>query len=203
LNRKRKIFILGILVLLLIAGGFFWWWKYYETPPEKWDEAKYSKPEDYEIIETPEGTFVENKKAGLSFKVPEGWRVEKEKYSDYVALLSPDAKEISFIIEDGCKIKAEVRYIKTTLQTIEQVLQKRHKNWGYMDTYEIIEVDKHKGLKNITGIETLKQHYIGVHIPVVGFFESKTYSLGVNSNFEDREICAQAFEQFLKTVSIK
>jgi len=68
LNKKIVIPII-IVVLILVGGGFFWW---------QWREIKGS-PDDYVIKETPEGKIVENKKAGLTVKVPEGW-IEEQFY---------------------------------------------------------------------------------------------------------------------------
>jgi len=62
---KKVIFSL-IVILILAGGGFFWW--------RQGREIKGS-PEDYVIKETAEGRFVENRKARLSIKAPEGWEV--------------------------------------------------------------------------------------------------------------------------------
>jgi len=202
LTGKKRFFILFIAISILLTGGFFYYWFFYETPPEKWDEAEYSKPEDYVVKKTLEGTIVENKKAGISFRVPDGWRVEKERYRDYIALFSPDAEEISFIVKSGCKIKIEGRYIKTSFKTVEKVLKKGHENWGYVDEYKIINVDEYKALRNITGIMALDQYYIGVHVPIKTIFKNRIYSFGLNSSFQDKERCAREFDQFLKTVLI-
>ena len=192
------------LICLILAGtAIFYYWEYYETPVEKWDEAEYSKPEHYIEKQTDKGILIENKKAGISFMVPSGWRVEKEKYLDYIALFSQGAEEESFIVKNGCKIKAEVRNIKVSLASIEQALRIGHKSWGDIDQYEIIVVGRHRALKNVTGITSLAQYYVGIHVPVKNMLGNKVYSFGVNANIQDQEECTQAFEQFLKTVVIK
>ena len=203
IKKRKRIFVSAIIILILVAGGFFYWWEFYETPPDKWHEAEYSPPEDYEIIETGDGVFVENKKAGLSFKVPDGWRVERERYGTSLVMYSQEAEEEkSFLMKKGCKIYGEVTYIKISLQVIEQGLRKRHETWGYIDEYEIVEVDHRDALKNTTGIISLSQQGVGIHIPVKGLFESKLYYLSLSSNIQDRKKCIQEFEEFLKTVSI-
>ena len=58
---KKKI-IIALVLILIALGGFFYWQN---------REIKGS-PDDYVIKETAEGIFVENKKAGLKVKSPEG-----------------------------------------------------------------------------------------------------------------------------------
>ena len=82
--KKQKLIILTIIILVLVGGGLFYWWQHREIK---------GSPEDYVIKETEEGKFVENKKAGLKVKVPEGWNVEKiEVMEGSVILYSPDAE---------------------------------------------------------------------------------------------------------------
>ena len=77
---KKKFFVPGIVIALVVIG-----WLILliaenmpSEKPTKIEEftATWSPKEDYVIKETPEGTFVENEKAGLTFKVPEGWLTE-------------------------------------------------------------------------------------------------------------------------------
>ena len=80
---KKKFFVPGIVIglvvfgwlVLLIAelGPFGEEKEEFVSQPTTW-----SQKEDYVIKETPEGKFVINEKAGLSFKVPKGWRVEMD-----------------------------------------------------------------------------------------------------------------------------
>jgi len=203
---NKKIFILIIAVLVLIFGGFFYYWQFYETPPEKWDEAEYSKPEDYLVVETPEGIIVENKKAGLSFRVPEGWRVERPEYGNYIAIYSPNAigRAREGRIENGCEVIIEIMNIKTSIKTLEKRLKELHKKWEYPEEYEIVVMKGHKGLKNVTGIPAFNLYGIGVHLPIKELFgKSRLYYLSISSDLENKEQCAQEFEQFLKTISIK
>ncbi len=201
LTGKKRFFIPLIAISILLAGGFFYYWFFYETPPEKWDEAEYSKPEDYVVKKTLEGTIVENKKAGISFRVPDGWRIERAKGKSYVLLFAPDA-EGTLIMKKGCKIMIEVKYIKTSFKSIECSMKKAHEKWGYVDEYEIIVISDKRALKNITGIATLDQYGIGIHIPARNVFKNKLFYLGLSSNLVDRERCTREFDQFLKTVLI-
>ncbi len=54
--------------MLLIIGGVFLWKKGRKIT---------GSPDDYNVLTTEQGIIVENKKAGLRVKVPDGWLVEK------------------------------------------------------------------------------------------------------------------------------
>jgi len=91
-----KTIVIGVVVLLVVAGGIFLYLLQtsspengYSTTPTQWSQAG-----DYKIEETPTGTVVTNEKAGFSFKVPEGWRVETQYFGEEeftLEFLSPDA----------------------------------------------------------------------------------------------------------------
>lgn len=205
LRSRKKVFLglVALLICLILAGtAIFYYWEYYETPVEKWDEAKYSKSEDYIEKQTDKGILIENQKAGISFVVPEGWRVEKEEGEDHVALFSYLA-EGTLMMQRGCKITVEAQYIKTNLRAIEDLLRKAHKEWGYIDEYEIVSMGKRQALKNTTGIASLEQFGTGVHVPVRGLVKNRLYYLGLSANVRDKDDCTQEFEEFLKTVIIK
>jgi hypothetical protein len=71
---------------LILAGGFFYWWQGREIK---------GSPEDYVIRETTEGKIIENKKAGLTVKAPEGWGARKIEFGEgSVAFDTKDIKGI-------------------------------------------------------------------------------------------------------------
>jgi len=199
---KKVIFCFLGLILISAIAGFFYYWQIYKTPPEKWAEAKYSPAEDYKITEENGEKFIENKKAGISFKVPNGWRIEKPQGRDYVALLSPEAKNTLFL-ENGCKIIIETRYIKTDIETIEKELRRAHKSWGKVDEYEKINFSGKETLKNKVEIESADQFGTGLHIPKIGFLKNKTIYAGLSSHRKDKDVCWKNFQNFLSTVSIE
>lgn len=205
---KKKILIPLVFVFAAITGGFFWWWKYYETPPEKWAEAEYSKPEDYVVIETPEGTVVENKKAGLSFKVPEGWKVEKPpgEVRDFIRLYSPGAREKSvLILESECRIVPDVQYITASIKTIENALLRDM--WApYLVSTKIIEISNREALRYVAESSELSFYRMAILVPIKNVFplkNNKVYSFVLDSALQDKEWCLQEFEKFLETVSIE
>lgn len=205
---NKKFLPIVILVLLLVVGGVFWWRQTQETPPEEWEKAEYSKSEDYVVKETAEGKIVENKKAGLSFRIPEGWRVEKPPpgVRDFIRLYSSKAEEKNIlIIEKGCRIVPDVQYITASIDTIREELAKDI--WKpYLISTEIIKIDTQESLKYIAESPELKFYRVGVGIPVRSIFpfkKNKVYSFVLDSAFQDKEKCLEIFNEFLKTISIE
>lgn len=65
---------IGGVMILLIVGAFLLQNKEEEIPYTQWSEEK-----DYKVQERQDGrTEIINQKAGFSFVVPDGWRVENE-----------------------------------------------------------------------------------------------------------------------------
>lgn len=92
---KNKIVIFIIVILILAIGGFFWWWQGQKVQREKIEKEKEVPKEEVEekiiesfgdiiVKETQEGKIVENKKEGISMKVPEDWEVNKYIYENVV-----------------------------------------------------------------------------------------------------------------------
>lgn len=202
---NKKLIILIIVILLLAAGGVFWWWKYYETPVEKWSTAKWSGPEDYVVKETPEGKIVGNKKAGLTFKVPEGWKVKGGGIEDYygsVMLYTPDAIFKKWWVEKGCKITPDVIYIKTSINTLEKDKEINAEIGGKSISrkeFAVIKIDKFNALKSLAEVEELNSYWLVVDVPIT----EKLYKFVLNASLTDKDQCTRDFEKFLESVSIK
>jgi len=198
--------VIIIVVLIMAASGFFCWREIKETPPEDWLLAESSSPEDYIIKEAPEGNFVENKKAGLSFKIPEGWRIEKPLYLG-VRLYSPDGVEWrTAFMQSGCRIIPNVTEITTSIETLEKELRKNNFLLSpSLDTYEIIKVANRKALKNVVEEkEKLNTYQVRIYIPTKDLFsENKLYSLELTTTPNDAGQCIQEFDKFLETILIK
>jgi len=201
---NKKFFIAIIFILFLIIGGVFWWWQIQETPPEEWEKAKYSKPEDYVVKETPEGKIIENKKTGLSFRIPEGWRMEKSTFGrSGLALYSQDAvEERTVLMKSGCRITFETIYVNVSIETLQEV--KQNLSVFPAEKYEIIKVGNYEGLKGVISDLELNLYGIDVSVPVRDFLgRGKLDSFILVTNFDDKERCIQEFENFLETISIK
>ena len=194
LNKKIVIPII-IVVLILVGGGFFWW---------QWREIKGS-PDDYVIKETAEGKIVENKKAGLTVKVPEGWIEEKIGVEEgSVIFYSPDAEgyrpdKIRPPLKKGCIIETAIAYKKTTFEELKKEIEEAHKSLIIKsDEFKMIEINGRPALKNISNSID-----IGPSVDIYLLAENKFYGLGVSAGLEDIEKCSQEFDKFLETVSIQ
>ena len=192
---KKKIII--TLVLILIAlGGFFYWQN---------REIKGS-PDDYVIKETDEGIFVENKKAGLSVKVPEGWEAKKIEFREGWAMLYSSETEIKWKqegivllpLEKGCIIDTEVMYKKMDLTQVKSDVRYSLSPLAleFIESENII-INNRESLKTI--FDTQK---VGPGIVVNITWDDKVYIFNLTFGINEKEKCVQEFDKFLETVSI-
>lgn len=192
--KKQKLIILTIIILVLVGGGFFYWWQNREIK---------GSPEDYVIIETEEGTIVENKKAGLIVKVPEGWKVQKIKFSEgSIVFYTPDVEErwLNELIplESGCGIDTAVVYKKMNFDEIKKEIKDIHAGLGIKsEEFEIITIDGQQALKN-----TFDSLLLGPGIATYFTQKNKLYSFCLYWALGEKEKCVQEFDKFLETVSI-
>ncbi|MCD6114946.1 hypothetical protein J7J74_01505 [bacterium] len=113
--RRKKLWFFIIGALIVIAGFFIYLLLTPEPSEEEWVEIgpKFEEPQYYELQETEEGTFLVNKHAGFSLKVPDGWKVEKVNTGIdqwIVNLLSPDAILENSQLQQGCGVSVWVEY---------------------------------------------------------------------------------------------
>lgn len=208
-NKKIIIFAL-IIILILIIGGLFWWWEergkeYGKTISEReFVDSKYFTVED-----TPEGTIVENKKEGLSVKVPEGWSIKEE--GDGISFCSPEVKfdekgSLIFqsIKEGGCGVTVQIikcKKVDPELTTdaedlINYIIAVKDGSYKEEDRQlEILEISGKEGLKR-SYIKDGMISKISVEIPL----SQTIYSF--DSGFIFSEKCTAEFNKFLETVSI-
>jgi hypothetical protein len=191
--KRQKLIILTIIILVL-GGGLFYWWQNREIK---------GSPEDYIIIETEEGKFVENKKAGLEVKVPEDWEVQKIKFSEGSVVfytLDVDEKWLNELIplENGCGIETAVAYKKMSFDEIKKEIKEIHAGLGIKsEEFEITTIDGQQALKN-----TFDSVVLGPGINICFSNRNKLYSFGVCWGLDEEEKCVQEFDKFLETVSI-
>ncbi|MDO8435788.1 MAG: hypothetical protein Q7S82_00155 [bacterium] len=191
---KKAVFIFAI-ILILGAGGFFLWQE---------REIKGS-PDDYIIKEITDGKIVENKKAGLSVKVPEGWEVEKiEAEEGSVAFYFPNTEGeqrneiVSPPLKNGCIIEISVVYKKMNFEEIEKEVRAIH--WGLRiksEEFEEVTVNNRSALKNTFDSGVLGSAII-VYIPS----RNKLYDFDLYWALDEKEKCIQEFDKFLETASI-
>jgi hypothetical protein len=193
----KKIIFLSLIILLIGAGGFFWW--------RQGREIKGS-PKDYIIKETPEGKIVENKRAGLTIKVPEGWETKKiELLEGSVIFDTPDIKGIwqnemiSPPLETGCGIESTVVYEEMDFDILKEKIKEIHAGLGIKsEEFEVIMINNQQSLKN-----SFDSISIGPGIAVYFIQKNKLYNFTIYWAPEDKERCIQEFDKFLESVSIK
>lgn len=198
---KKKILIPVFVVLFLaVAGaGFFWWWQGREIK---------GSPKDYVIKETEEGKIVENKRAGLTVKAPEGWEVKRiEMEEGAITFNSPDLEanwkegKIVLPLKKGCRIQAGIGYEKANFTDIKVELRYSYALMGMKSVdFEETTVNKYYALKS--SFDTQKEGSgvgMSISIPV----NNKVYGFSAVWGSEDKEKCVQVFDKFLETISLK
>jgi len=197
----KKISFYFILLLILGAGGFFLWQKSIETPPEEWGAAKVSPKEDYVIKETAEGKTVENKKTGLSYKIPKNWILKEGSPTSFY---SPDTifnEKRSDILQQGCEVDLDVSDIKTSLDVLEKVRRESISKLSLAinnGEFKKIEISSHSALSYGFMVESLKMSYAWVDLP----FKDKLYTVLLTDSIQEEGRCVMEFNNFLETVSI-
>ena len=192
---KKKI-IIALVLILIALGGFFCWQN---------REIKGS-PDDYVIKETAEGIFVENKKAGLKVKSPEGWEIKKietEEGSVLIHTLGVTGKEWNEVVvpplNKGCSIEMSIIYKKMNFEEIKEEVKSIH--WGLQiksEEFEEIIIDSYPALKNTFDSEILGPAVV-IYIPK----GNRIYDFDLYFSPDEKEKCVQEFNEFLETVSIQ
>ena len=191
---KKAVFLIVFVLILVVAGVF-----YYKNREIK------GSPDDYIIKETEQGTIVENKRAGLTMKVPDGWEIEKmEIMEGSMVFYTPDAEgyrldRIKPPLKKGCIIETAIAYKKTDFEEIEKKSREAHKSLIMkFDEFEEIEINGRPALKNIFDSTDLG-FSIEIYIPE----RNKLYGLRISAGTEDFERCSKEFDEFLKGVFIE
>lgn len=197
MNKKVIVSVFVVLILAVAGGGFFWWWQGREIK---------GSPEDYVIVERPEGKFVENKKAGLSVKVPEGWETRKMEIREgsvlTYALDIEGRKEGEFVappLTKGCGIEISTVYREMNFAEIEEEAKAIH--WGLQtksEEFEEITVGNYRALQNTFDSEILGP-VVTIYIPKGG----KLYDFSLYFAVDEKKRCIQEFDKFLETISVE
>jgi len=199
---KQFYFLIILTFLIMLFGGIFLWTEYSKQIEEILPAVRFEAPENYIITETEQGIVVENKNAGISFKVPEGWTVDKEEIGIdewVINLLSPEAElnESGLLIE-GCGVGTWIEYDKIRADIARNKIE--DPDWfsgGISGGYESNEISSYPSLKTILENPGWGQA-VTVHVPI----EDKIYIFETRFLPEEMERCSKEFEEFLKEVSI-
>jgi len=202
---KRIIVLITVILLLAISGGVFYWWqKNQEEKKGEWvqlrEAVKYPTEKEWEIIDTPEGKIVKNKKAGLEMKVPEGWKVEKVEIGDnewIVNFVTPDAEfnENNFLIK-GCGISAIIEYSKDDFEYITAYM--KDPEYLKANGIELTKISGYPGTKEVVGENPRLGKAIAVRVPI----NNKVYIFDTLLVLKEEKRCSQEFEKFLEGVTI-
>ena len=203
---KSNFFIPSLVILLVIVGWFFLLTIDFIEEDDS-DPVSWSQKEDYVIKETLEGIFVKNEKAGLSFKVPDGWEVEIENTTvgilnkklnsiDSYGNISPKElreKEICLITVNSAEFqKDSISYV--AINSLNGLISSWEKSPDVTGEYKVIKLDGYKALEQ----EDKNKYYISVKISV----GNKLHHFEINTYSENNNQCFQEFDRFLKTILI-
>ena len=190
--KKRKLIILPIILLVLIFGGIFYWQN---------REIKGS-PEDYVIKEIGSKVFVENKRAGLTVQVPDGWEVKKINLLEGSVVFYTSDIEEKWLneltpLQKGCGIEMAVVYKKMDFEDIKKEIEEVHSILVKPDKFELTTINNRQALKN-----TFDSIISGQGFAVYFSQKNKLYSFCLYWEPDKEEKCVEEFDEFLKTVSI-
>jgi len=204
---KSKILFIAILIIVSLSslGGIFLLLGR-ETPPEAWSQAEMSISDDYIVKEHLDGVVIENKKVGLSFKVPKDWKVERPSTGvlKSIRINNPGAVEKSpAIMADGCRIIPVVLYLNTNTQAIKREVEISIWN-SYLSEIKEKKVNGKDGLIYIAESSDLSFFRSEILIPVKAtiFSRGKVYSLALDAALKNKDKCVQEFEKILDTLVI-
>lgn len=209
---NKKLVIGGIVLLLVVGGGAFLLLSKTETKSDLGESdtipTQWSQAGDYEIKEVPgQQTVVTNSKAGFSFKVPAGWRVERDNSIPYILnLFSQDVEfDESQSIMNGCGVflttlqqPDEFEYLNQLIRsTTQESLGTVNKQVNIQRS--VINLDGHTSLR--TSIFTSKESDTLKSILVeVPFGEDGIVNLESSFAASSKSSCLENFQEVINTL---
>ena len=189
---KKSLFIFPtILIIVLLILFFVFISKEYKE--SEYGAVVIEPGENYIIKEVNGETIVENENVGLTFKVPQGWDVEKKELGEgewIVNLMSPDAEinETGLLI-DGCGVSVGVKEDKIQTKILAQSIN------DLSDDSSIINIIDKQGLKYSQ--ETPSGLIKGVQVP----FLDKIYGIETLI-LNNHDHCISKFEEIVNDLII-
>ncbi|MEA3453051.1 MAG: hypothetical protein U9Q96_01810 [Patescibacteria group bacterium] len=205
IKTMQKPFYLSIIFALLamLIGGVFLWSAYKEELDEWLPAVVFEAPENYEIIETEDGMMVKNESAGISFKVPDGWIIDKQEIGIdewIINTSSPEAKiDKSGLLVEGCGISSWIEYDKISADIVRKRIKDPERfSAGISGGYKFIKIDGYSALR------ILIEHpewgkLVAIQIPI----EDKIYTFDTRFLPDETGECTQMFEEFLGGILIE
>ena len=198
---KKFYFLIILTFLIMIFGGISLWSKYAQKEDDWLPAVKFEPPENYVFVDTDQGKVVENKTAGIKFKVPNNWTVDKKEIDTdrwIINLLSPNAKlNDSGLLQNGCGISAYIQYDSVTANRIKNKIEDPTWLSGEM-------LGRYKELKiggKIALETTLENPEWGQAVSIEIPENDKIYTFETRFLPEDTEECNLQFKQFLGGIS--
>jgi len=199
MRKKIVVPVVCVAVIAAAIGGFFYW---RETHPLKGNANDY-------LIKQSENSekIVENKRAGLTFKMPAGWIEEKiDELEGSIIIYSPETEFIkprTVPLKAGCMIGIATMfdkfYTKMNFEELKEEIGNIHFTLGVKsENFEEITIQNYKALK-----DTFDTVDIGKGIAIYIPYDKKLYDFSVYAAPENEEQCLQEFAEFVSNISIK
>jgi hypothetical protein len=202
MNKISKIIILSILTLILIVVGYFLY--------NKWQESKIGLVSFQNILEQEinGNKYIENREAGLRFDIPNGWKVLKDSTglvmhsSDF----NPFSKDLFYVPKSGCWIEvyAEIQREGSDYDYLKDKIVSNYCSRYQNDEQKICVMEEISGLTGIRENNFINEgENPGIFTNTSVPYNNIVYSFYSHLFGEDKEICLQKFNDFLKTIIIK
>lgn len=195
-----------VFVLLLVIGGVFLFLRRnngsrYATTPTTW-----SQEGDYEIKTEGGKTTVTNAKAGYSFEVPEGWKVEKSEGSIIgeimLNLLSPDVVfDNKKRLEQGCFSTIATVFQKSEVLTVKNIISslEKEKNNGAQEVLTIQGKQAFKERLTPENLETKNKFGEVIHFQMP-LSEATIFDFWMRLMPQQETQCLNAFDSFSNSI---
>jgi hypothetical protein len=199
---NKIILIGGAVVLVVIVGGIFLLPKLSLEPNESTTTpTQWSQEGDYRIEETAQGTIVTNEKAGFSFKVPAGWRVEGGSFGEIYSLdlISPNAIiQNGVSLESGCIGSVETQSNKDFVANVSKLIEMKSNNPILYPDKTVIMLDDQIALKTIISDEgEVYSEFASIEVPLT---EEGLLAISFTERSVSKGLCTQSFDSILTSL---
>ena len=216
MNKKISIILLVVSILILSFFGWIFWqaWEEHkkgkesnEIINEKFEEAQ-KISENLIITETPDYKLAENKKIGVSLKLPKDWREShytNDRLSNVIDLRSYDFGVTTTPAGNhfkGCSIFVEMSYNTTSIQSLLSEIDEIKTGKFKKENTTIIKIANREGFKTVAYYisDYGSEKDITVSIPLVD--KSSQIDFKVIAP-EENPSCLEEFNKLLNSLTIQ